>query len=153
MDIIPDIIYIKVDNIIEYLLNILENCITIHLMIICSDFNNTINFIYHNFFISEHYHTIYETNSIKYMETSETTYLSIKTSELYISFNDTDIFVYGSIIVVELYDIIQETRPIIYLETIGSLYVIILTSEADHIIMETEETSEDIIVDIIYSRT
>ena len=80
-------------------------------------------------------------------------YTDIKVSESYILVKDTDISSYTTISIEESIDTIQETRTIIYMGTILSLYVIIMALEKDNIILGIEETSEDILVDIIDGRT
>ena len=66
--------------------------------------------------------------------------------------DDTDISAYVIINMVELFGAIRETMFNIYLDTVKSSYVIIMTSEPDYIVLDTQETSEGVVVDIIFTR-
>ena len=129
----------------------LENYITSHLMII-SVFDIVVIIINLSQFIIEHYSTIFETNIIRNVETSMTSYVDIKVSEHYISVNDTNISPYPIINTVEIMNINQETGTIVYMGNILSLYVIIMNSKIDNIIMKIEEAKKHILVDILNSR-
>ena len=117
------------------------------------DFNIAINISYLNIMTSKSYKTISEANLIGYVDTPETSYSDVKTSELYNTIGDTDISVYVSIVMEELFETICETECIEYMATLKASNVHIKMDDPDIAIRETTETSYDMVVDIVFSRT
>ena len=102
---------------------------------------------------SKSYKTIGEVNLIGYVDTPETSYSDVKTSELYSTIGDTEIFVYVSIIMEELFETIGDVLFIEYLATLEASSVYFKMDDPDIAIGKTEETSYNIVVDIVFSRT
>ena len=144
-------IHHRIDIHFQYLINLFEKYITLHL-IINFVFNIASSIIYLNQFIMEPYSTISETIAIRNAETFVTSYVDIKVYERYNTLNNTDILVYAVINIVKLMASSQKTGIIIYVKTILSFYVFIIAPEVDILIMKIEETSKHILVDILISR-
>ena len=78
------------------------------------------------------------------MDTPETSYQHIKTSEPYKTIGDTDIFAYIDVITEELFETICETVCISYVDALKASNVNIETSNSDSAIGKTRATSNDI---------
>ena len=102
---------------------------------------------------SECYETICDSDHIGYVDTPETSFKDLKTSEPYNTIGDTDISVYVGLITEELFEAIDETVCIDYLDTLKASNVNTETSECDHTIGKTNETSYNMVVDIVFGRT
>ena len=92
-------------------------------------------------------------SSSGYVDTRKTSYLDVKTSELYDTIGDTDISVYVGIITEELSETICETECIDYLDAPKASNANTETSEFDKTIGKTEETSYNMFDDIVFGRT
>ena len=105
-------IHYNIDFHLEHIIHHLESYNTFNIPSYLV-FNIKFSISYLNQPIVEPYSTTIETNSIRNMITGMTSYMDIKTCELYITAGNSDILVYIVISIVELISSILERRPII----------------------------------------
>ena len=115
----------RMDLNLEYLINHLENYITLYIKFYFI-YNITLVNNYLNQLIMELYDTIIETQVIRNVNTNETSYMDIKICEPYITISDTDILTYISISIVKLINNIKETRIITMVEDRANIKLIVL---------------------------
>ena len=128
-------IYYGLELNIEHFISHLESYITYHLKAY-SIFGITLVIIYLNQLILELYYTIIETEVIRNVDSDETSYLDIMTSELYIIISDMGISVYPIINIGKEINNIEGTRVIIAVEAKPNIVIVKINS-----VFIKEETS------------
>ena len=128
-------IYYGLEFNIEYFIVHLESYITYHLKAYFI-FGITLVIIYLNQLILELYYTIIETEIIRNVDSDETSYLDIMTSELYITISDMSISVYPIINIGKEINSIEGTRVIIAVEAKTNIVTVKINS-----VFIKEETS------------
>ena len=128
-------IYYGLEFHIEHFIIHLESYITYHLKAYLT-LGITLVIIYLNQLILEPYYTIIETEIIRNMDSDETSYMDISTSEFYITISDMGISVYPIINIGKDIISIEETEVIIAMEAKTNIVIVQIGS-----VFIKEETS------------